>query len=519
MVFLDAPKKLHFGVDYKSWQIGPKFKGVKFIPPGLHFIYYGSVNSFGDYGARSGFFKYFDEKEIIVKEWDTEVEDLKEDSEMDKDQIERIKYNIREFDQYLGPYPLIPQDKESVNVYQRWLSLTSKINKKVIQLILPKGGKLSAINSISHFSEIQEEENIDGNNKMKNKYFFNQEVKTNNDRDILNDKKEEEEEKEKDMDTTMTNADNIDTDNTNQDTHTQKDSTIDQEKYRLNFTLIDLKKSYPEHATSEEITKYSIDKSYLLKKILKKNYKGDLNLFLGEFQLSYIIFLIGQVYDGFEQWKTIIVLMLQCEEALETYGETLFKEFFVILNDQLRDFPHDFFYDVLSGSNFLRSSLKIFYRIMQETNGRYPGLEKQFHLLLDHLSRIFQWDLEEEFHETDRLHAQKMKEKLEDYIKASSGAGGAGDATHGTAAAVNEDNTSVPLSSMTSDTTTTTATAATTTNPTTTATITTTMETETETESPITMEDLQKNPEQLLKLMEELGIEDEEDLPMIVNLN
>jgi len=41
MVFLDAPKALHFGIDYKSWQIGPKFKGVKFIPPGLHFIYYG----------------------------------------------------------------------------------------------------------------------------------------------------------------------------------------------------------------------------------------------------------------------------------------------------------------------------------------------------------------------------------------------------------------------------------------------------------------------------------------------
>jgi len=43
MVFLDAPKQLHFGIDYKSWQIGPKFKGVKFIPPGLHFIYYGYV--------------------------------------------------------------------------------------------------------------------------------------------------------------------------------------------------------------------------------------------------------------------------------------------------------------------------------------------------------------------------------------------------------------------------------------------------------------------------------------------
>jgi len=54
---------------------------------------------------------------------------------------------------------------------------------------------------------------------------------------------------------------------------------------------------------------------------------GDLNLLLGEFQLSFVIFLIGQVYDGFEQWKTMIILMLQCEEALPIYGETLFKDF------------------------------------------------------------------------------------------------------------------------------------------------------------------------------------------------
>jgi len=282
LVFLDAPKALHFGIDYKSWQIGPKFKGVKFIPPGLHFIYYGSVNSFGDYGARTGFFKYYDEKEIVVKEWDPNVEDLKEDSEMDKDQIERIKYNIKEFDQYLGPYPLVPQDKESLNVYHRWLSLTSKINKKVINLILPEDGKLSAINSISHFSEVKGKED-----------------KINNEQ----------------QDTAMSSNEKMD------------DDPIDQEKYRLNFTVIDLKKSYPSNATTEEITKYSLDKSYLLKKILKDDYKNNLNLFLGEFQLSYIIFLIGQVYDGFEQWKSIIVLMLHCNEALETYGETLFKDF------------------------------------------------------------------------------------------------------------------------------------------------------------------------------------------------
>ncbi|ORX63609.1 hypothetical protein BCR32DRAFT_138436 [Anaeromyces robustus] len=369
---------------------------------------------------------------------------------MDKDQIERIKFNIREFDQFLGPYPLVPQDKESVNVYHRWLALTSKIDKKVIKKILPQNGRLSAINSISHFSEIKDENKTEEGKEN---------IVNENNKDETNDNNNN------NMDVTMTNTENIDNDNNNNDndTHDTNNNTKyndipkDQEKYRLNFTLIDLKKSYPLNATTEEITKYSIDKSYLLKKIIENDYKGDLNLFLGEFQLSYIIFLIGQVYDGFEQWKTMIILMLQCEEALSVYGETLFKDFLVILNDQLKDFPHDFFYDILSGSNFLRSSLKIFYRIIQKADGCYPELQEQLNKLLEHLSKTFKWNLEEEFHETNRLNANIMKEKLNDCLKESSN------------------------------------------NP-----------------NHLTANELNKN-NQLLKLMEELGIEDEEDLPVIVD--
>lgn len=151
--------------------------------------------------------------------------------------------DIREFDQFLGPYPLVPQDQESLNVYHRWLTLTSKINKKVIKLILPEDGKLSAINSISHFSEVNEEtdQNKNDNNK-------------------------------EDEDTVMASSSTTGVD-INVD---KKDSKVDQEKYRLNFTVINLKKSYPDHASSEEITKYSIDKSYLLKKIIEKDYKGNI---------------------------------------------------------------------------------------------------------------------------------------------------------------------------------------------------------------------------------------------------
>lgn len=40
LLFLDAPEDLEFGIDYNSWSTGPRFKGVKMIPPGLHFFYY-----------------------------------------------------------------------------------------------------------------------------------------------------------------------------------------------------------------------------------------------------------------------------------------------------------------------------------------------------------------------------------------------------------------------------------------------------------------------------------------------
>lgn len=44
LVLLDVPERTEFGIDYNCWNVGPKFKGVKMIPPGLHFVYYWSVS-------------------------------------------------------------------------------------------------------------------------------------------------------------------------------------------------------------------------------------------------------------------------------------------------------------------------------------------------------------------------------------------------------------------------------------------------------------------------------------------
>ena len=40
LVLLDFPVGTEFGIDMNVWNTGEMFKGVKMIPPGIHFIHY-----------------------------------------------------------------------------------------------------------------------------------------------------------------------------------------------------------------------------------------------------------------------------------------------------------------------------------------------------------------------------------------------------------------------------------------------------------------------------------------------
>ena len=76
LIFLDVPQRTEFGIDYNSWNVGPKFKGVKMIPPGFHFVFYAAVGRTGQSAPRTGFFHYFKQREIVVKKWDKDTEDV-----------------------------------------------------------------------------------------------------------------------------------------------------------------------------------------------------------------------------------------------------------------------------------------------------------------------------------------------------------------------------------------------------------------------------------------------------------
>lgn len=40
LVFLGVPQGTEFGIDLKSWNTDENFRGMKMIPPGLHYVFY-----------------------------------------------------------------------------------------------------------------------------------------------------------------------------------------------------------------------------------------------------------------------------------------------------------------------------------------------------------------------------------------------------------------------------------------------------------------------------------------------
>lgn len=65
-----------FGIDMKVYHVGVKFRGLKMIPPGIHFIHYSAVSKDGCTAPRTGFFHFFKPKEILIRKWDNADEGI-----------------------------------------------------------------------------------------------------------------------------------------------------------------------------------------------------------------------------------------------------------------------------------------------------------------------------------------------------------------------------------------------------------------------------------------------------------
>ena len=97
-LLLDVPEQTHIAFDHQaslralkigalpaahvqalnawsqSFVVGPKFKGVKMLPPGTHMVSYNAASRTGDFAPTSSFFVHLAPSQVYVRKWSTEQE-------------------------------------------------------------------------------------------------------------------------------------------------------------------------------------------------------------------------------------------------------------------------------------------------------------------------------------------------------------------------------------------------------------------------------------------------------------
>ncbi|XP_068237846.1 protein AAR2 homolog [Palaemon carinicauda] len=361
LVMLGMPVGTEFGIDMNTWNVGEKFKGVKMIPPGLHFIYYSAVSRQGETAPRTGFFHYFNQRELIVRHYDPAAEDLL-NTDPDSEEVERIRSNIRDFDRFLGPYPM--------DSWRKWISLTQYISLEDMKRMIPLSGKISSVPEL-----------------MTQSQWKSSEPANKNETPPLNPEEEG----------TQSSSSKVETSG-----QTQEDrATASFKSYKS--CIPDLKpmpgteirfsnfpsRPYPDGATPSEITRCSLDSSYSIGKIVENI--GRPEGLLGELQFAFICFLVGQVWEGWEHWRRLLSALCSAE-AFILENHEIYLKIISVIHFQMQEVPEDFFVDIVENNNFLAEALKMFFaNISDNTSSLPPAIVTRAQKFKDHLTSKFEW--------------------------------------------------------------------------------------------------------------------------------
>ncbi|XP_074148661.1 protein AAR2 homolog [Sminthopsis crassicaudata] len=348
VVALDVPEGTEFGIDCSSWQVGPRFRGVKMIPPGVHLVHYSAAGrgpgGFRETGPRTGFFVTLPPRGLRLLRWDAAREEL-DLSPPPEERLEAARANLRELDRFLGPYPY--------ELLKKWVSLSSCLSAEAVQRLQPESGQICAFSEVLPVLPLRHTKD----RAERGPPPCAAECKSY--REGLARLPQME----------------------------QKAGT------EIRFTKLP-KQPYPDGASPAEITKHSMDLSYALETVISRQRAADPQELLAELQFAFICFLIGHVYDAFEHWKQLLNLLCRAEEAIGKYS-ALYSRLISILYHQLAEIPADFFVDIISQDNFLTSTLQVFFSYICSTTVD-ETLRRKAEKFKAHLTKKFKWDFETE---------------------------------------------------------------------------------------------------------------------------
>ncbi|KAF9209924.1 a1-alpha2 repression [Haplosporangium sp. Z 27] len=445
LLVLDAPhNQLEFGIDVNCWNTGPRFKGIKIIPPGAHFVYYSLHNTKstksnedeyvskdgtveimeggitgGD--VRIGFWHQFESGEVVVMKWNAYNEEM--ELEKDKEQIARYKAGIQEFDPFLGSYPLLPPE----STYPAWVKLANHIKKSTIESIFKDDGFVNSHDDLLE-EELSRASKLIDRQKKEAEKISKENIRQGNQPVRTTDTILEEDEAEANNEMAIEPA--LSAEEMSQlETSTPKKAFSDSKNGSVKFTQVDLRSSFRKGAVGEEVTRYSLDKSWLLNNIFSTVYSSDVSAFLGEYQVAFITMLLSYHLGAFRQWKNMTILVCQSTEAITSPNYThLLSEFIQTLHQQLTSIPSSFFTDLLFASpdeddmtaNFLEQALKTMGRNIHSglRRGQCLELRKPMYALQKAVLEAFEWKIPGDFKKAQKIvELDVMSDDDDEYLE------------------------------------------------------------------------------------------------------
>lgn len=99
LIVAGCPVGTELGIDLNAYKVDERFRGVKMIPPGVHYVYTASQGVQGDTALRTGFMHFFRPQEVVIREWNPENEELRQRTVGDPAvETKRIHDNLQELD-------------------------------------------------------------------------------------------------------------------------------------------------------------------------------------------------------------------------------------------------------------------------------------------------------------------------------------------------------------------------------------------------------------------------------------
>ncbi|KAK6497580.1 hypothetical protein TWF481_011987 [Arthrobotrys musiformis] len=155
LILLDLPPSSFCAIDLASFTTAPRFRGIKNIPPGIHFCYFSPTSDPIDTESRitdldnptsnssslhfrtGFFFTASPAVPYIIKKWCSKTETLLSESEIPSVEVENVKSNLQEiYRAHLSPYEKLQVPEEKLVVWNSLVSTTLSKSQSTLTRIL-----------------------------------------------------------------------------------------------------------------------------------------------------------------------------------------------------------------------------------------------------------------------------------------------------------------------------------------------------------------------------------------------